>query len=130
MYDGAAAQVKAMGLTARKSLRLEDASLVSLFDTQEDRWTQMAQDAYDYTAEFVKGAGEPVRRDDLIPVLVPVLEVTEALRTYLAEEKLRQNYWFTWFGELIVDRVWDDLDGEEEDEDDDEDDEEGEEDDE
>lgn len=107
-----------MGLTARKALRLDDTGLVALFTQQEEMWTQMAQDAYDYTAEFVKGAGEPVRRDDLIPVLVPVLEVTEALRSYLAEEKLRQNYWFTWFGELIIDRVWEELDKDDDEEDD------------
>lgn len=79
-------------------------------------WAAMAQEAYDYTADFVKGAREPVRPDDLIPVLVPVLEVTETLRTYLSEQRLSQNYWYTWFAELIVDRVWDELEEEEEDE--------------
>lgn len=98
-----------MGLTARKSLRLEDTGLDELFGDHEDVWTEMAQQAYDYTAEFVKGAGEPVRPDDLIPVLVPVLEVTDLLRAYLSENKLRQQFWFTWFGELIIDRVWDDI---------------------
>jgi hypothetical protein len=105
-----------VGLTARKSLRLEDAGLDDLFEDNEDVWTEMAQQAYEYTAEFVKGAGEPVRRDDLIPVLVPVLEVTDLLRGYLSENKLRQQFWFTWFGELIIDRVWNDIhEGEEDD---------------
>lgn len=105
-----------MGLTARKSLRLEDAGLVDFFEDDETMWRKMAQEAYDYTADFVKGAGEPVRPDDLIPVLVPVLEVTETLRTYLSENRLSQNYWYTWFGELIVDQVWNELEEEEEDE--------------
>jgi hypothetical protein len=99
-----------LGLTARKSLRLEDAGLDKLFERKEEMWSEMAQEAYDYTADFVKGAGEPVRPDDLIPVLVPVLEVTGALRTYLSENRLSQKYWYTWFGELIIDRVWDELD--------------------
>jgi hypothetical protein len=102
-----------MGLTARKSLRLDDAGLIGLFKAEEAMWSKMAQEAYDYTADFVKGAGEPVRPDDLIPVLVPVLEVTETLRVYLSENRLSQNYWYTWFGELIVDRVWDELEEEE-----------------
>jgi hypothetical protein len=27
----------------------------------------------------------------------------------LAGRKLSQNYWYTWFAELIVDRLWSDL---------------------
>lgn len=36
--------------------------------------------------------------------------------SYLSEQRLSQNYWYTWFAELIVDRVWDELEEEEEDE--------------
>lgn len=104
-----------MGLTARKSLKLEDAGLDDLFDQEEELWTEMAQEAFNYTADSVKGAGEPVRPDDLIPVMVPVLEVTQVLRVYLSEKRLSQNYWYTWFGELIVDRVWDQLGEDDED---------------
>lgn len=99
-----------MGLTARKSLRLEDAGLDGLFGDHEVMWTDMAQEAYDYVSTSVKKAGEPVRPDDLIPLMTPVLEVTGVLREYLAMKKLRQRYWYEWFGELIVDRVWDELD--------------------
>lgn len=109
-----------MGLTAQKSLRLEDEKLVDLFNDEKELWTNAAQEAYDYTADFVKEAGEPVRRDDLIPILVPVLEVTQKLRDFLSDNRLPQKYWFTWFGELIVDRLWDDLvsDGDDDDEED------------
>jgi hypothetical protein len=95
-----------MGLTARKSLRLEDADLVKFYVSNKALWAGMAQEAYDYTADFVKKAGEPVRPDDLIPVLVPVLEVTQLLRAFLSDAHLSQQYWFTWFGELIIDREW------------------------
>lgn len=107
-----------MGLTARKSLALEDAGLDGLFAEEKALWTEMATEAFTYTADFVKDAGEPVRPDDLIPVLVPVLEVTQKLREYLAEHRLRQKYWFTWFGEYIIDSLWDELSPDEEDEDD------------
>jgi hypothetical protein len=103
-----------MGLTARKSLRLDDTGLVGLFEEEEAMWTKTAKEAYDYTADFVKGAGEPVRPDDLIPILVPVLEVTDTLRTFLSEHRLSQKYWYTWFGELTIDRVWDEFDEEDE----------------
>lgn len=107
-----------MGLTARKSLALEDAGLDGLFRKERSLWTEMATEAFTYTADFVKDAGEPVRPDDLISVLVPVLEVTQKLREYLAEKKLRQKYWFTWFGEYIIDTLWGELNADGGDEDD------------
>jgi hypothetical protein len=41
-----------------------------------------------------------------VPTLVPALEVSDRLRTFLAERKLTQNYWYTWFAELMIDRLW------------------------
>jgi hypothetical protein len=98
-----------VSLTAKKSLRLQDAGLVKLYEDHHAVWAAMAKEAYDYTADFVKDAGEPVRPDDLIPVLEPVLEVTKILRAYLSENHLSQKYWFTWFGELIIEHEWSDL---------------------
>jgi hypothetical protein len=50
-----------------------------------------------------------VRPDDIVPTLTPALEVSDRLRTHLAKAKLTQQYWYTWFAELIVDRVWSNL---------------------
>jgi hypothetical protein len=75
-----------MGLTAYKSVRLEDAGLVGLFQKWRKRWHAMAKHAYEYTSEFVEDAGEEVRPDDLIPVLVPALELDNKLRDFLAEK--------------------------------------------
>ena len=66
----------------------------------------MAKDAYSYTSRFIKGE---VRPDDVAPTLVPALEVSDRLRTYLASRKLTQQYWYLWFAELMVDRLWSDL---------------------
>lgn len=109
-----------MGLTARKSLGLEDAGLDELFEDERDLWKDTAQQAYDYTAEFVKEADEPIRPDDLIDVLIPVLEVTKVLRDFLSEHRLRQKYWYVWFGELIIDRLWAEIHAEDDDEEDEE----------
>ena len=94
-----------MALTASKLQRLDDAGLVRLFDERRRLWTELATQAYGYTAGYL---GE-VRPDDVIPALVPALEVSNELRRHLAEHKLGQQYWFTWFGELILDRLWQDL---------------------
>ena len=95
-----------MALSLNKLKRLGDASLVELFEQDRKLWTAMAKDAYTYTHKFI---GADVRPDDVVPTLVPALEVSDRLRTYLAARKLSQNYWYTWFAELIVDRLWSDL---------------------
>ena len=95
-----------MALNLNKLKRLEDSSLVTLFDDDRKLWTAMAKDAYGYTSKFIKGE---VRPDDVAPTLVPALEVSDRLRTYLASRKLQQNYWYLWFAELIVDRLWPQL---------------------
>jgi hypothetical protein len=100
-----------MGLTATKSLRLEDAGLDTLFTKKQKLWRELAQNAFDYVSGALEDSGEPVRRDDLITPLIPVLEVTTDLREFLAEKRLKQKYWNQWFAELIVDRLWDDLGG-------------------
>ena len=96
-----------MALSLQKLKRLDDASLVELFEQDKKLWTAMAKDAYSYTRKFIGGE---VRPDDVAPTLVPALEVSDRLRTYLAARKLTQNYWFLWFAELIVDRLWPELD--------------------
>jgi hypothetical protein len=95
-----------VALSLQKLKRLDDAGLVRLFGEDRKLWTAMAKDAYTYTRKFV---GPEVRPDDVVPTLVPALEVSDRLRTFLAERKLTQNYWYTWFGELMVDQLWTDL---------------------
>ena len=95
-----------MALSLNKLKRLGDAGLVELFEEDRKLWTAMAKDAYSYTRKFV---GSEVRPDDVVPTLVPALEVSDRLRTYLASRKLTQNYWYVWFAELLVDRLWPDL---------------------
>jgi hypothetical protein len=98
-----------VALNLNKLKRLEDASLTRLFDRDRTLWEAMAKDAYAYTAKFVGSTGNDVRPDDVVPTLTPALEVSDRLRTYLAKSKLTQQYWYTWFAELIVDRLWTDL---------------------
>jgi hypothetical protein len=41
--------------------------------------------------------------------LIPALEVFDDFRDHLSAERLTQKYWYTYFAELIIDRVWEDL---------------------
>lgn len=95
-----------MALNLNKLKRLEDAGLAELFEDDRKLWSAMTKDAYTYTRKFVGGE---VRPDDVVPTLVPALEVSDRLRTFLARHKLTQNYWYTWYAELLVDRLWNDL---------------------
>lgn len=95
-----------MALSLNKLKRLGDAGLVELFEGDRKLWSAMTKDAYAYTKKFIGGE---VRPDDVVPTLVPALEVSDRLRTYLAERKLSQQYWYVWYAELLVDRLWPDL---------------------
>jgi hypothetical protein len=98
-----------VALNATKSKRLEDAGLDGYFDQHQRLWHQKAKRAYDYAKQFVDESGEEVRQDDVVPLLVPALEVFDGFRDHLAERKLTQKYWYTYFAELIVDRLWEEL---------------------
>jgi hypothetical protein len=95
-----------VALSLNKLKRLEDAGLGELFDADRKLWTAMTKEAFGYTRKFV---GAEVRPDDVVPTLVPALEVSDRLRTFLAQRKLTQQYWYTWYAELLVDRLWNDL---------------------
>jgi hypothetical protein len=102
-----------MGLTAVKVKNLTDKGFVDLYRNHQALWEAKAREAYDYTEVFVTAAGLPVRRDDVIDLLVPALELSEEFRTFLDEKRLRQKYWRVQFGELIIDELWTELTGEE-----------------
>ena len=98
-----------MALTLEAEQRMTRANLVSFHDQHGDMWREAAQEAY----TFLRGNfpdGSRIRRDDLAKGLVPVLEVHETLKDKLNEKKLRQKFWITYFADLIIDRVWGDLD--------------------
>jgi hypothetical protein len=95
-----------VALSLNKLKRLEDAGLAELFEADRKLWSAMTKEAYAYTRKFV---GADVRPDDVVPTLVPALEVSDRLRTFLAQRKLTQQYWYTWYAELLVDRLWSDL---------------------
>lgn len=97
-----------MALTLEAEQRMERVNLVSFYNEHVSMWKDAAQEAF----TFLQGNfpnGSIIRRDDLAKGLVPVLEVNEILRNKLNEKKLRQRFWITYFADLIIDRVWDQL---------------------
>jgi hypothetical protein len=98
-----------MGLTAEVELTLTDVSLVAFFDKKREAFGEMAEASYQFTAGYVTERGLPVRRDDVAQVLERALVTNESLREYLGAKKLRQKYWYRYFADLILDRVWKEL---------------------
>ncbi len=96
-----------MALTQKKLQDLTDAGLAGLLETDRALWRAKAKHAYNATHAFIK----EIRPDDVISLLIAELEVAPELRTFLAKKKLTQKYWYSWFGELIIDRFWTELAG-------------------
>jgi hypothetical protein len=101
-----------MALTLEAEQRLEHVGLVAFFEEHRDQWLQAAQQTYDFVQQgFPEGAR--IRRDDVAKPLYPILEVNELLTDMLDEKKLRGKFWKTDFVNLIIDRVWATISGEE-----------------
>jgi hypothetical protein len=94
-----------VALDATKEQALKDVSLIKLFEDHRELWKSDAKSAYAFSDGFL----DVVRPDDVIKPLLPVLEVAPKLRAYLFKEKLSQKYWYERFGELILDRLWNEL---------------------
>jgi hypothetical protein len=92
-----------MAITTLKTVRLKNAGLLDLFTKHQPHWKEMATRAKAYVGEFVTPA--KIHPDDLIPILVPRLELDPKLRAHVEKKKLAQNR-IMWFGEYIVDAVW------------------------
>jgi hypothetical protein len=98
-----------MALTAVKVKDLEDKGFVDLFEKHRALWEAKARKAYEYAADYVPATGEPVRPDDVLPLLVPSLMLAPEFRGFLDDNRLTQKYWRDYFGEFVLDRFWDDL---------------------
>lgn len=101
-----------MGLTADVELSLGDAGLIEFYDGDVGAFKVLAARAYAYAYENVHATGLPLRRDDVAVNLVTALVINDDLRTCLAEKKLRQKFWYQRFADLILDRLWEELENE------------------
>jgi len=98
-----------VGLTAEMELNLGDAGLIEFFDKRRPAFKAIAARAYAFAHENVKETGLLLRQDDAAASLVGALVTNEDLREYLAGKKLRPKYWYQRFADLILDRVWREL---------------------
>jgi hypothetical protein len=101
-----------MALTLGSEQRLESVGLIDFFVAHEATWQNLANETYKFVKQNFP-IGSKIRRDDVAKALKPVLEVNEALRDELAEQKLRGKFWVLFFTDLIIDRTWDTISREE-----------------
>jgi hypothetical protein len=107
-----------VALTALKVQVLGEKEFDQLFTNHRDLWKTKASEAHQYTAKFVIPTGQPVRPDDVLPLLMPALELAPEFHGHLGQKHLTQKYWTTYFAEFVLDRLWEELTNEEEEADD------------
>lgn len=95
-----------MALTLEAEQRLDGAKVTQFFESNRSVWLELAAGCYKFTADRF---GAKVRPDDVAKVLLPILEVNTLLRSFLAMRSLKQKYWIGDFGDLILDRTWDEI---------------------
>ena len=98
-----------MGLTAEVELSLRDAGLTDFYIHHIGVFRAHAERAYEFAYNNVNPTGLRLRKDDVATSLVSALLITEELRDYLAQKSLRQRFWYQRFADLILDRLWEDL---------------------
>jgi len=96
-------------LTAEVEQRLSAVGLISFFEGNRPLFTDMARTAYAYADSYVTPAKLPVRIDDVAVALELALRLSEPFGNLLAKERLTQRYWYRYFADLILDRLWKEL---------------------
>lgn len=97
-----------MALTLEVEQKLVDVGLVKLFLDHRAAWLAAAKQSHDYTSKNFPLHAK-CRPDDMAKSFLPIIEVNEDLRSFLAANKLTQKYWIKHFTDLIIERVWDEL---------------------
>jgi hypothetical protein len=101
-----------MSLTAEVELALQDKKLTDFFDDHRSALTEAATEAFAYAFGYVARIDLPLRRDDVAKILVPALETNDTLREFLSDKKIREKHWYRDFADLILDRLWEELENE------------------
>jgi hypothetical protein len=95
-----------MALTLDEEQKLDGAGLIAFFTANQATWLPILQRLHDlWTASLPAGA--TLRPDDLAKLLYPLVEVDKPLQAALARNNLKPKYWFKYFTDLIIDRLWD-----------------------
>jgi hypothetical protein len=103
-----------VSLTAVKLKSLTDKEFPKLFTKHKKLWNQKATEAYQFTKASVVPTGQRVRLDDVLPLLESTLELVPEFYNHLADKRLPQLYWKTYFAEYILDQLWTELERESE----------------
>ena len=90
-----------MALNQEEYQSLQNTELCKFYNDHKERWDQMAIKAYQYTKGYLP-VNTPIRPDDVVKVLVPVITLDQSFREFTQTKKLRQKYWATWFADLVL----------------------------
>ena len=97
-----------MALTLEAEQRMANVGLVALYEDNAAAWLATVQETKEFvTRNFPDGA--LIRRDDVAKALIPILEVHEEFQEFRDQKKLRAKYWNRDFADLLIDRIWDEM---------------------
>ena len=99
-----------MALTLEKLQKLKNAGLVAYFEADPDPWVNMARRTYQFLKGEFPDNANPLP-DDLAPIIIKVLRVHPVLLAKLDGDGLKQQYWFEYFTDLILQQKWNQIQG-------------------
>lgn len=98
-----------MALTTEHLQRVRRLELDKFFTKNKAGYLTLAEEAYDFAVKMVTPTGEEVRVDDVAAALRLMLDLNKKLTDYLASKHQTQKYWTAWFGDYVLDQLWEDL---------------------
>ena len=99
-----------MGLTTENYLVMKNQGAEKYVKAERDKLLKMAQQAYDAVRAYIDPKYE-VRRDDVGEQLDRAFRVDEDVLEQLVKMKLRAKSWSRVLADLVVEQVWEDING-------------------
>lgn len=99
-----------MALKAIEEIKLQRVGLIKFFERNQAHYEELAQQAFDYTAQILRPTGLPVRQDDVAGHLNAALEVDKPLTDYRDGNRgCAAAYWVQYFTNLVLERLWSEI---------------------
>jgi hypothetical protein len=98
-----------VALTALWDQQIKAIELDKLLKKRRAEYKAMAVDAYAFAKKFLDKSKEPVRQDDVEPLLTAQLELDGFLKSHLDGKKKTQAYWPKRFAYYVIDSLWEEI---------------------
>jgi hypothetical protein len=94
-----------MALTLVEEQKLEGAGLVTYLGTHQAHWLATLKGTHGFLKASLP-SGTQIRPDDVATSMLLLVQTDEDLQAYLVGKGLKQQFWFKYFTNLIIDKFW------------------------